>query len=397
MNRALRLACLLGIRERILYTVSLNHAANDSSVHLLPTLFPVFPGLFQLDVFQIGIIVGVGFVINVLFQPVAGRLADRTSRHSLLMLGIGVLGVSMVLFTFATSFLSLLLVVILLRLGSSFYHPVGTSVLSRTFFHKEIDRVMGIQSSFGNMGIMSAFIVGPILYSFFGWQAPFYTWVMINVAVVVITFFNRHGFDQNSSKVGPEVASSSVEIFREHRSSLFMIAVAGSAYALISNFGNLLAVTRGFTLVGADFLIAAWLGTATVGSILFGRISHHWGRRRSLSVAFALLGGTILAIITSSNEIVLIGALLANGFMLSLTYPGIYAEVSDQLKIESSGKVFGLLYSFQILGSAIFSFTSGYLSSLFGLEAPFVVLAGLALATLVVLEVLPRAIRLFAS
>src|SRR5206468_7509271 len=88
--------------NRILYLVSLNHATNDGSVYLLSSLFPIVLALFNISVFQVGIIVALGYLVNILFQPVVGHYSEGRDPGKLLAIGISIIAVSVISFVFAT-------------------------------------------------------------------------------------------------------------------------------------------------------------------------------------------------------------------------------------------------------------------------------------------------------
>jgi len=87
--------------------------------------------LFDISVLQVGIIVALGYLVNIIFQPVVGHYSEGRDPGGLLAIGIAMITVSVVSFVFAAGFLSLLASVIFLRLGSSFFHPVGISTISK--------------------------------------------------------------------------------------------------------------------------------------------------------------------------------------------------------------------------------------------------------------------------
>src|SRR5256884_7730987 len=144
--------------NRILYLVSLNHATNDVPFYLQSILFPIVFALFNISVFQVGIIVALVYLVNILFQPVVGHYSEGREPGRLLAIGISVITVSVISFVFATGFLSLLASVILLRLGSSFFHPVGISTISKSYGGPRLQKSMGFQSAFGNVGVLLVFL-----------------------------------------------------------------------------------------------------------------------------------------------------------------------------------------------------------------------------------------------
>src|SRR3989442_8380955 len=105
--------------NRILYPVSLNHATNDGSVYLLSSLFPIVLALFNISALQVGIIVALGYLVNILFQPVVGHYSEGRILGRLLAIVISIVTDSVISFFFETGFLSLLASWLLLRLDSS--------------------------------------------------------------------------------------------------------------------------------------------------------------------------------------------------------------------------------------------------------------------------------------
>src|SRR5439155_1371373 len=145
---------LTSTSNRVLYVVSLNHATNDGSVYLLSSLFPIVLALFNISVFQVGIIVALGYLVNILFQPVVGHYSEGRDPGRLLAIGIAIITVSVVSFVFATGFLSLLTSVIFLRLGSSFFHPVVISTISKSYVGLILLESMGFESGFVNFWVL---------------------------------------------------------------------------------------------------------------------------------------------------------------------------------------------------------------------------------------------------
>src|SRR3989442_3861109 len=173
--------------NRILYLVSLNHATNDGSVYLLSSLFPIVLALFNFSVFQVGVIVAVVYLVNILFQPVIGHYSEGRDLGRLLAIGISIVTVSVISFVFATGFLSLLASVILLRLGSSFFHPVGISTISKSYGGPRLQKSMGFQSAFGNLGVLLVFLTSAPLYLAVGWRGTFVVFSAWALVIVVLT------------------------------------------------------------------------------------------------------------------------------------------------------------------------------------------------------------------
>src|SRR2546428_13074412 len=96
------------VSNRALYVVSMNHAVNDGSVYLLSSLFPVVLSLFSLSVLQVGILVGLGYLVSVIFQPVVARYSGGRVPRKVLALGIAIISAASASSVLATDFLSFL-------------------------------------------------------------------------------------------------------------------------------------------------------------------------------------------------------------------------------------------------------------------------------------------------
>lgn len=189
---------------QIIAILSALHTANDGTVVLLPTLLPAAVLIFGMSYVQLGILVSAGYLANVVVQPLAGQYSEHIEPKKLLALGIGVMGASTVVIAYAPNYSLLLVGAVLLRLGSSFYHPIANSVVSRTTVRKSVDRRMGVQSGFGDLGSLLIFSGGAVLYSVYGWKLPFLIFAGIDL---VFSLFVYTSLENVNSKPRNDVSS----------------------------------------------------------------------------------------------------------------------------------------------------------------------------------------------
>ncbi len=361
--------------NRILYLISLNHATNDASVALLPTLYPIILTLFKISLFDLGILVASMYVTNAVCQPITGLYSERFEPRILLPLGIGLIAVSIAFLIFSTNFPMLLFSAVVLRIGSSFFHPVGISTISRSHSGEKLDKSMGFQSAFGSLGIFIVFLVGAPIYFRFGWSAPFLVFAALAVSVVLITI----------AKLGKAESSSGQTLSESHRldrrflislPTFFLVStfISGGANAVIINYGNILLEKNNFTVSQADLLIAAWIGCSFFGAFYTGAMTRRFTRANLLISAYLIVSvSTASFAFFAGNAPISIVSLFANGFALSVTYPAIYSELTLFLGPNSQkrGAAFGMIFSTQIIGSAVLGFFTGFISGIFGLRVPF--------------------------
>lgn len=396
---------------QIIAILSALHTANDGTVVLLPTLLPAAVLIFGMSYVQLGILVSAGYLANVVVQPLAGQYSERIEPKKLLALGIGVMGASTVVIAYAPNYSLLLVGAVLLRLGSSFYHPIANSVVSRTTVRKSVDRRMGVQSGFGDLGSLLIFSGGAVLYSVYGWKLPFLIFAGIDLVFSLFVYTSlenvnskpRNDVSSELEKTKNRVASANTavaSIVAEVSSlkngelpyklpvSFFFVAsfISAGAYAIILNFANSLLSHEYNSIITADGLLSLWLAAFVLGDFLCGELSRKVDRTRLIMTSYAISGLLYVAFpVFSSDQLISAVVLAGNGFALSLTFPLVYAELGSRSILNfrkaslSTGTMFGLLFTSQVLGSATLAFAAGELSSHFGLSFPFIMSGGMLL------------------
>lgn len=385
--------------NRTLYVVSLNHLVNDSSTYLIASLFPAVVVAFHFSELEIGILVALGYLMNMIFQPLTGRLSERYEAKWLLAAGLSSMAVSMLMFTVSNTFPTMLASVAILRFGSSFYHPVGVSAVSRTYKGTKLDSSMGFQSSFGNLGVMLAFVLSAPLYLSLGWRGPFLVYAMLQVGIVVLTSVAMRGrtitggrslverppgggpvgggLEAKNGGQGRTQPSNQASLLGLPLFFFFAAMVSGGAYSIFSNFGNLFLVNNGFQFTTSDDLIAVWVACAFVGAMGSGWLTRKLGRGSLLLVTYLFAGlAGFLFVFSYDNVLLVVVSLAVSGFMDSITYPAVYSELATFLEgnpAASRGTAYGVLFSGQIAGSAVFGILTGYLAEAYTLQVPFAV------------------------
>lgn len=331
-----------------------------------------------------GIIVALGYLVNILFQPVVGHYSEGRDPARLLAIGISVITVSVVSFVFSTGFLSLLASVILLRLGSSFFHPVGISTISKSYVGPRLQKSMGFQSAFGNFGVLLVFLTSAPLYLAVGWRATFVVFALWTLADVVLTLAILSG--QHSSVPGRTLTPSNSQLKSKRTIPLFFVVAAfisGGTYAVILNFANIFLGTRAHLDVSqANLIVSAFIAFASLGAIATGGWTRFVPTNVLLAISYLIASCSVAAFtVFSANAILATITLLVTGFSISATYPLTYTELSRHLGSvgQQSGRSFGVLSSAQTIGASILGLASGYVSQFLGLEVSFGTVALLAL------------------
>jgi MFS transporter, FSR family, fosmidomycin resistance protein len=380
----------------LLYIISLNHFINDGSANLVSSLLPAMILAFGFTKFEVGILVAVGYLVNMIFQPIIGRYSERSDAGKLLELGISILAVSMVMFAVSSTFTEMLISIIVLRFGSSFYHPVGVSLVSHSYTGEKMDSSMGFQSAFGNLGIVFAFALSAPAYLVLGWRGPFLIYFALEVATVAITLLamTRKRRSYENGPIENQVLDVETPITRRRGfanrlglPSFFILTafVSGGTFAVFTNFGNILLFQSRFSLSDSNYIMAVWVVSGFAGALVSGHLTNLLTRERLMPLSFLVSAiVTFPFAIFPGNLLVALASLVINGFALAITFTTVYSELSHYLfRINSirKGSSYGLLFTAQTVGSSVMGLLGGYIAQVLELRTDFLIAGVLLLGS----------------
>ena len=377
--------------KRLLWTISFHHACNDGTLMVLVALIPIFVEDMSISYYDIGLL-GFGLLISVVVQFMVGRVADRVVSKYLLEVGAGLMGTSFVLMLLVSDFPTLFAVVIVMRIGAAFYHPVGTSWITREFAGPYLDTAIGIQSGVGNFGVILALGTSGFMAEAWGWKVPCIVWAGLNFAAVIAgTLLLKQ--TTLSSPAGARLARRSAWKTLDKMWLLIVPIVGGGAlYQITSYFGPInLTESGGWTAGNADLAFAVWICVGTLTSYYFGSMSTRFGKETLLQYGYLLgvVGASVLAF--CSDWPVVISTLVLYGAFLFMTYPALFSILSETTDPAERGTAFGILFGFQLGGGATMVYLSGIVAeTLDSPSIPFAIVAGLSLASLVTVLVYGR-------
>jgi MFS family permease len=360
--------------RRVLLATSVYHLTNDAAVTVMAGEITVLQDKFSLDYSGVGVLTGIALLVTVVAQVVFGHMSDRRDPARFLPIGIAFLGIASIAVTAASTFIPFLVLVAISRVGSGFYHPVGIGWVGRAYSGKDLDRAMGFQSSFGDVGVILGIGSGALLGSAFGWEFPFVLWGVLNLLAVGVGFSLVRG--HRSPPVDPPAPVDYRALLRDLRYWLLPIALAGAIFNIIANFGPIL-MHRGYGLSDASsgVSIALWILVGSVAAFYFGRVSARFGRYRSLLAAYLFLAiaGFVAAFLGLPAAL---AALWTLGSGLFITYPATFSFVSEASRTRVQGAAFGVIFGFQLAGGTLGVLTAGILADAFQSPAVPLLLAG---------------------
>ena len=109
----------------VLASTGLCHLLNDSMASLLPAVYPMFKSLLHLNFTQVGLM-ALTFSSRLPSQPVVGLYTDRHPKPFSLPAGFASSFFGLLLLASSHSFLSVIVAIALIGVGSSVFHPEGS-------------------------------------------------------------------------------------------------------------------------------------------------------------------------------------------------------------------------------------------------------------------------------
>ncbi|HUM81709.1 MAG TPA: MFS transporter, partial [Methanothrix sp.] len=169
---------------------------------LIAPFFPQFVMGLGASYSWLGIIVSVYGAVQLLTQIPMGRLSDRTGRRKIMLFGLASFSLMPLLYIWADSTSSLLLIRALGGLGASAVWPIAMALI--------VDRAdaagRGEAMGWYNASFFSALALGPwmggVLYDQLGQNAPFLLWAILGAASFLVVLFRVAEPEKIKLKIG---------------------------------------------------------------------------------------------------------------------------------------------------------------------------------------------------
>lgn len=356
-------------KKNLLFT-SLGHFTNDSTSFFYPVLityYEVFPGA---NISLLGSMVIIFNLISGFLSSPVASFADRKGNHAAMMsLGIVILGVSVVLYALPFIFRDLLTPLILiatvfLGVGQAFYHPLGATIISRSF-GRNAPPAMGLNGSMGSLGraLIPSIIV--FLLAIFGDFNGMIVYAVYIFVAAIFIFSGLIGFrdrpkEESAGKRQQKVQSTDIP---DGSTAKFMTILYVLTIAVFIRSLFLVGTTTYVPTYLTDefhsrtvmsYIVTLGLISPVFGQPFFGAMTSRKGGRYAVIITFII--STIffgLFILITGNEILTTIFYAAYAFGAYSGFPVFLGYVSQLVPPSILGKSNGLVWGIgQTVGGA---------------------------------------------
>lgn len=345
----------------ILFAIAFSHLLNDLLQIVIPSIYPLLKESYSLSFTQIGFITFVYQMTASLLQPVVGFQTDKKPMPYSLAIGMCFTMIGLLMLSFATNYVVILISVGFVGLGSSIFHPEASRVAYLASGGKR-----GLAQSIFQVGGNSGTAIGPLLVILvvipYGQTHILWFLILALLAIVVLSqiarWYKKHLIFRKANKIKvleypPRLRKKQVKgaigillvlIFSKY---IYMTSISSYfTFYLIHKFG--------VSIPQSQFYLFLFFGSVALGTFLGGPLGDRFGRK--YVIWFSILGSAPFALLLPYVDLFWTGALVIMvGLVLSSAFSAILVFAQELLpgKVGMiSGLFFGFAFGIAGLGSA---------------------------------------------
>lgn len=373
----------------ILMIISISHLLNDTLQSVVPAMFPILESSLGLTFTQLGFIYFSLNLVASIMQPLIGMYTDKRPIPYALPIGLMFSLIGMLGLAFSPNFLTILLSVIFIGIGSATFHPEGSRVAflaagSRRGFAQSIFQVGGNAGQALAPMITALVLVplgqfGAIWFTLVAFLAVIFLFYIANwyKQQIETTKRNDHKIIRDIKKKAPKRALKIAIILL-----VFFVFVRSWYHSAMASFYAFYAMdTYGVTIAQAQFFIFIFLLAGVIGTFIGGPIADRIGRRNVILLSL-LIPAPLAMMLPFVHYTIALALLSIIGLfiMASFSVTVVYAQELVPGKIGTmAGLIVGLAFGMGAVGSIVF----GTMIDMLGLSITMIVVSLLPLLGIV--------------
>jgi MFS family permease len=266
----------------VILVLALLHLLNYVDRGSLATAAPILQDELSFSATQLGILLSAFSWTYAGAQLLAGRFVHRFDIRVVLAVGLALWSVAMALTGIAGSFVSILLLRLLLGLGESVTTPGWQLVFARHLVEQERGRAIGLVTATQGFGPMLGTFVGGLVLAQFGWRAMFIALGLITLLWLWPWFRVTRGWKLDDASDHGALPVSYLEIIRRREfwgAAVGQFTNAYTFFFVLTWLPTFLVKAGGFTVAQMAGIGAAIYGIHGVATAVAGAVSDQWIRR----------------------------------------------------------------------------------------------------------------------
>ncbi len=380
-----------GYSGRLLATVSVGWAVIQCGRLVLSPLLPTVREDLAISNAEAGFVFTILWGLYALLQYPSGRLSDRLSRKTLLVVGSLVGAIGFLVMSVAPTYFLFLGGAAVVGVGVGLYPTAARALVSDLFVERR-GQAFGLHTASGDVGGVAAAGLGTVILIVAGWRQAYFPVVMALVLVVV----GLHAWSRESYVLARTDLAIGITARRlVGTSGIRRLLVAYTLFAFTwqattAFLPTFLQASKGLPPAianagfGALFLVGA-LAKPTAGW-LGDRVA-----KRLVAPAVLLMGATALAgVLLVEGRGIIVGGVVVFAAGLLAFPPVMQSYLMDRFPTESMGGDLGAMRSVYISIGALGSTVTGAVADATSFGVAFALLVGCLVASAVVILLTTR-------
>jgi len=381
------------IKENIsLLAVSWGHFVNDFLMSVVPVVLFAFAEELSLSPFQMTVIAFVITTSGTFFQPLVGMLIDRIQKSVLLIYALTLITVGMSLSVFIKNYYLLVMVLGIAALGSSVYHPLGSTItIHKTSLSR--GKSLSVFMTIGSFAHSAAPIVAIPLVTVYGLKSLSIL-MLPGLLSVLFLYLARVQEVTWTKEVTEDEDKRTVKLtFRQQLLTVVPMSIAVVKGLLFRNamvFGVIILGMKGIKPVEAAGMLSVFMIARSLATLLGGFVNDAIGEKFTMIVFnTAMLIGMVLFVY--GTGIWLMAGLVLLGFSINGTSS---ANITLIHRIMPNNVNYGtgMIMGFAGTLTAVAMLVNGLVIEKFGHMVSLNILLGLTGLVLVLSFLLPKEI-----
>jgi FSR family fosmidomycin resistance protein-like MFS transporter len=372
------------------------HLSHDLATGLLPALLPFIREDLGLNYLQAGFLVSAFSLTAGISQLLGGWLSDRLSKTKAITLGLGGVGISAIVISFAPSYYFLIGALIALGIFAGFYHPSSISALTTHFEESRRGKVVALHMIGGSLGFGLGPLLGAIIASRFNWHLAYILLGLPALVAAVLVFTQMKLAPIKSSKdtfPSRRAGQKSTGIWQVFKPAFGIIAISiamqlitGPIMSFVSLF--LIDVHQLTAAAGSMWVTAIRFG-GLAGNLIGGWLTDKWGRRNTIFLILIIFGPVVLLLARLPFGFALGVIFILFGWLMTMRETTMQTLLMDNSPPQLRATVIGIYFGFGQQGSSIIQPVAGDFMDAIGIAGVFNAIAfisvGLSVLTIMLL------------
>ena len=331
-----------------------------------------------------GLIFSVSFVVTAFMAPIWGKLSDKKGRKPMAIRAGAGLAITYFICGMVNTPIQLMIARILQGFAAGLW-PAELAIMSAYAPKEKLGFCMGVMQGALTAGGVIGPLLGGLLASAFGMRTSFFlaAGALALITIITLIFIKEPPREvataEKANQPNEKVHLLKIPVIR---AMLICAMIIQMAILILQPILTIYvaelthSMDNVVMLSGIVFSLGGFAGA--ISSPLWGKYGQSHGFFRTMCLTLAGTG-FILLIQSIPDSLVPFAALQ---FIVGLFYSGVYPSINSILvkntSSEHRGRVFGLMFSAQQIGSTVGPLVGGFIGTFFGLKYVFI-FAGLAM------------------